>query len=257
MTLLIIFLFGLAVGSFLNVVIIRGRRHESLGGRSRCELCKTVLSAVELLPLASFFLQQGRCRHCKTSISWQYPLVELGTAALYALAWQAWHPMLQSATATQALIFLSVLAGIGAAVVILVSDIRYKVIPDSAVLTLAGVGVVIHLSHPQLLLSTIVVALFLSLLLASIWFFSKGKAMGLGDAKLILATSLLTGYPNSLVAFLFSFWLGGIAGALLLASRQKTLRDQIPFGPFIIAGAALAYLWGGYFLTLTGLTAFL
>lgn len=166
--LLIIFLFGLCLGSFLNVVIIRGNRGEHFGGRSRCESCGTVLSPLELLPLASFFIQKGRCKHCGAALSWQYPLVELGTALSYVLGWQLVLPHFstQSFSSEHIFILLAVFAGIGAAVIIFVSDLRYRIIPDGAVLVLAGIGTVVRISYAPALpafLGAFVIALVLAL----------------------------------------------------------------------------------------------
>lgn len=255
----LVFLFGLSVGSFLNVVILRGRRGENFGGRSKCESCKITLSPLELIPVVSFLLQKGRCRHCGTALSWQYPLVELGTALLYASAWLLWQkdffpPTLQ--IPLPALLFMSAL-GLGAAMVIFVSDIRYRIIPNGAVLTLIGIGAVIRIFDQSSLIVSALSALVFSAVIALFWFFSKGRAMGLGDAKLILATSLILGSPLSIPAFLFAFWSGGAAGILLLVSGVKTLKDPIPFGPFILIGAALAQFFGQSFLAFSGLSSLL
>lgn len=256
--LLIIFLFGLGVGSFLNVVIIRGKQGTYyLGGRSRCVSCRIVLSPTELIPLASFFIQKGRCKHCGSTLSWQYPLVEFLTALLYVFAWQLALPYFldQSFGVEHIFLLLAIFAGIGAAIVIFVSDIRYRIVPDNAVLILAGIGAIVHIFYAPSL-SAFLGAFIIALVLTLFWACSKGIAMGLGDAKLIFATSLIIGYPASLVAFLFSFWLGGVVGVLLIASGKKTFQDQIPFGPFIVTGTALAYFLGEYFLAISGLQEF-
>ncbi|MBI2640462.1 MAG: prepilin peptidase [Candidatus Sungbacteria bacterium] len=255
----VVFLFGLTVGSFLNVVIIRGGRGETLGGRSRCESCKAVLSPFELVPVISFAFLKGRCRHCGAALSWQYPLVELGTALLYVGAWQLWRPYFVFPSLD--LFTLSAISalslGLGASIVILVSDFRYRIIPNGAVLVLAVIGLAERILDRPSLPAALAAALIFSAVLALFWFFSKGTAMGLGDAKLIFATSLVLGYPLSLPGFLFAFWLGGIAGILLILSGRKTLKDQVPFGPFIIIGAALAQILGQRFLALSGLINFL
>ncbi|MBI2053421.1 MAG: prepilin peptidase [Candidatus Sungbacteria bacterium] len=99
-------------------------------------------------------------------------------------------------------------------------------------------------------------ALAIALFFASLWFFSRGTWMGFGDAKLALATSLAVGFPASLVAFLFSFWLGGIVGILLIAIGRKDMQSRIPFGPFLIAGALAAGVLAPYFFAYTGLSQF-
>lgn len=257
--LIVIFLLGLIIGSFLNVVIIRGSRRATLRGRSRCEYCKEILSPRELIPVISFLLQKGRCAHCATALSWQYPLVELITALSFTGAWWSWQKLIpeKPLDASSVLILVAALIIISAALVIFVSDLRYRIIPNGAVTILIIAGLGLRIIGRENTFTSFVWALLFSAILASFWLFSNGRAMGLGDAKLIFATSLILGYPLSLGAFLFSFWLGGLAGLLLIISGKKTWQDQIPFGPFLLLGASLAYLAGGYFFMLSGLNSWL
>ncbi len=250
---------GLIVGSFLNVVIIRGVKKEKLNGRSHCPFCKTKLSSKELIPIISFLAQKGQCLHCGKKISWQYPLVEglagitFPTTIWFFIKNNLWLNFYD-------LIFLVfLLVGIATAIIIAITDWRFKIIPNGSFLILLLLGLFIVFTRwyyygfaiaGKDLMASIVLALFF----ASIWFFSKGQAMGLGDAKLILATSLILGFPASLSAFLFSFWLGGIISLVLLISRAYSLKSELPFGPFILLGSGLAYFFSQSFLNLAGLT---
>lgn len=255
---LFVFFVGCIVGSFLNVAILRGVEKESFGGRSKCLSCGKILSWFELIPVVSFLMQKGRCRSCGAELSWQYPLVELGTGILYAAS--AWHILGRGASGyldaprpSEIVLILLAFVALSAAVVILVSDFRFEIIPNGAVFILFLVGVAalaLRLSQTKFrsaidlnLVWDIGGALAAALFLAALWFFSKGGWMGFGDVKLIFATSLLLGFPNALAALLFSFWLGGIAGIVLLLSRRKTLKSHIPFGPFILLGTVLAYFF--------------
>ena len=250
------FLFGSAVGSFLNVLIVRGRAGEPPTGRSRCRSCRTTLSAKELVPLLSFFVQKVRCLHCGTALSRQYPIVEAGTAVIFGItAWLLFNDFPpHGRSLIQAIILLPVLS---AAIVILVSDIRFRIIPNGAVLTLFLAGIVVALFRSVLPSDTDILSVLdiptlardlaaaagAAALLAFFWFISKGRWMGFGDVKLIGATSLLLGFPASVAAFLFSFWTGGLYGIALLAARRATMASKIPFGPFILTGALLAYFF--------------
>lgn len=259
------FTLGCGIGSFLNVVVDRGYRGERLNGRSYCESCKKKLSFFELIPIASFLVQKGRCRSCGTALSLQYPLVEFACGVLYALALFLFAPHFDYTFQPLAALFL-LLAGIPASVMIAVSDLKYRIIPNGAVLTLLAAGVAASILRfsanrqpvvANRLLSDFSSALLIAAFLASLWFVSRGQWMGLGDAKLIFATSLIAGYPASLSAFLFAFWLGGGAGVILLGAARKNRKYLMPFGPFIIAGTVLAYFFSDSFLRASGLLSIL
>ena len=260
----LVFIFGLVVGSFLNVVILRGAAGQSLTGRSCCQSCQKILSWSELIPVFSFVIQKGRCRNCGVVLYWQYPLIELATGIFYAGAVYLFYPVL-SFDVWSVVLIIGSFAGIGAGIVIFVSDLKYQIIPfgPAIVLFLLSLTVAVWRAIYLPLWSSSVLGSFLydlgaafifSLFFASLWFFSRGRWMGLGDAKLVLATSLIVGFPMSLTAFLFSFWLGGVAGLVLLAFRKKEWQSRLPFGPFILIGTALAYFYSAKFLALTGLT---
>lgn len=249
------FFLGLVMGSFLNVVIRRGAREENFGGRSHCESCRAILSPLELIPILSFLRQKGRCRHCGVPFSLQYPLVELGTGLAFSSAVWLFPP---EVSWFGLLTLTAVFFGISAAIVIFVSDIQYKIIPNGAVLTLFLAGILrFWLSQTSVpdLVWDMGAALGAALLLALLWFISKGRWMGFGDVKLIFVTSLILGFPVSLVVFLFSFWLGGIFGIIWIVAGRGNMKSQIPFGPFILLGSVLAYFGSSYFFTLLPMVA--
>ena len=248
-------LLGLVVGSFLNVVILRGHSGETLGGRSRCPHCKKNLSAKELVPLLSFLLQRGRCLYCGTALSLQYPLVEAGTALAFGgIAWYL-APLLTLSFSSLATIVAAFTAA-SAGIVILVSDIRWMIIPDGAVILLGVIGIAAAITRSLPSSSSLaydgITALAITLFFAGLWYVSGGRWMGFGDVKLALATSLLVGFPASLIAFLFSFWTGAAVGILLLISGRATLAGKIPFGPFILLGTLIAYLYSPTLLRFAG-----
>lgn len=251
-----IFFVGLIVGSFLNVCILRGEKRESVRGRSRCPSCKKTLSFVELIPVVSFLLQKGRCRTCGAVLSLQYPLVELGTAFLYAgVFFFARDTFVFSFPSL--LFFFALFAGIAASIVICVTDIRFTIIPDGALFVLLISALIFLFLVPRNITTTVASAAIFSSFLFSLWFFSRGVWIGFGDVKLVFVTSLLVGYPASFSAFLFSFWLGGIIGVLFLLLGKKSLKSALPFGPFIILGTFIAYFFSDIFFHTTGLGIFL
>ncbi|OGZ96749.1 MAG: hypothetical protein A3B34_01365 [Candidatus Sungbacteria bacterium RIFCSPLOWO2_01_FULL_54_21] len=263
MTFLIVgflFVIGLVIGSFLNVVILRGERGEGLGGRSRCMACGRILGISELVPVASFIFQHGRCRGCRERFSVQYPLVELGTALAFAgIAW-FFVPVLMgggTAISAQALLNLGVLLlAACAAIVIFVADFRFQIIPVGAVIVLGLAGIVVTLGR-NTLLGDLAAVIGCSLFFFLLSYVSGGRWMGNGDWMLVFATSLVIGFPSSIAAFLFSFWLGSIVGLTLLALGKKSLQSRIPFGPFILAGALLAWRYADAFFAYTGLSLLL
>lgn len=262
LTATIAFILGLAAGSFLNVAILRGARGESLGGRSRCESCRTVLSPQELLPVLSFVIQKGRCLHCGAVLSWQYPAVEFATALIFGAI--AWFVFLSPAANAESVLYVgAAFITAAAAIAIFVSDLRFQIIPTwpTAVMALVGAAAALIRSNfgadAVILLYDLGGAVFFSLFFASLWFVSGGRWMGLGDAKLIPATSLILGFPANVTACLFAFWSGALGGLILMAFGKKGLRDQVPFGPYILLGAALAYFLSEKFLVFIGVSEFL
>lgn len=258
---LVFFTLGISIGSFLNVVILRGVKNEPIRGRSYCPHCKKTLGFIELIPVLSFIIQKGRCRSCGAALSWQYPAVELFTGFFYTLA--SWYIFSHYGWSGRSLLYLlQAFAVIGAAIVVFVSDLRFQIIPNSAVVVIFLLGISASFQRaylpsarnfyssffgPQILADFLAAAVF-ALMLGAIWFFSRGRGMGFGDVKLILATSLLLGYPVSLAAFLFSFWIGAFFSIFLLAFEKAGLKSRIPFGPFILIGSFLAYFLASSFL---------
>lgn len=257
------FTLGLAVGSFLNVVVVRKKRGESARGRSYCEGCKTILLATELIPILSFILQKGRCRTCGIALSWQYPIVEFSTAAFFGLT--AWL-LLPNLSFDPASFILcgAIMIGVSASLYIAIADIKYQIIPDGAIVAIfllailrmsaraSGEG---FINYSPVIYDAIT-AFLIAFFFWALWFFSSGTWMGFGDVKLILATSLVLGFPASLIAFLLAFWLGGLYGIILIISRVNTLKGRIPFGPFILAGMYIAYFFSENLLYAAGFSDF-
>lgn len=243
---------GLCVGSFLNVIIIRGARGEWPWGRSKCESCLKTLSPRDLVPIISFLLQKGRCRHCGTRLFVQYPLVEGSVALLYTAS--SWYLLSTFGLGIEAVaIILWTFLVIAAAITVFVADWKYYLIPNGpiALLTLLGVSSSALSDGRSIsydLLGAFLAAFFIFLL----WLLSRGRVMGLGDAKLVFALSWVVGYPGSLAGLLFSFWAGAAAAGLLLLTKKKRLKDIMPFGPAIIIGFSVAYFFGEAFLKMMG-----
>jgi len=251
----LIFVFGLTIGSFLNAVIYRLEKGESLiKKRSHCPKCGHVLAWHELVPVISFVIQRRRCRACKGAISWQYPLIELGTALLFFSIFYYMPNLLPRADGAGEQIgnFVYLLAMASALIVIFVYDLKHYIIPDKiiypAIIAVLIYRVLVFLSFNNwdLIrnLSPLLAALLPSTIFAATFFASRGKWLGFGDVKLVFFMGLFLGWPNILVALFFAFILGGIVGVALIVAGRKMLKSQVPFGPFLVTGTFMALFWG-------------
>jgi leader peptidase (prepilin peptidase)/N-methyltransferase len=245
-----IFILGLIIGSFLNVVILRMNTGRSIAtGRSACARCNNTLSWYELIPVFSFLGLRGKCSNCKQHISFQYPLVELVTGIIFTLLYTNTITA-YGLTLTALAIFVFSATVASTLIVIFVYDIRHSIIPDIAVYTfiiLSLVSIVWSIftvpgfQAGMAVVDGVVVALPFFLL----WAFSKGTMMGFGDVKLALGIGWLLGLVGGFSALLFSFWIGAIAGLFLLGlSRKYSMRSQIPFAPFLIIATFIVSVWG-------------
>ncbi len=247
---LIVFVFGLFIGSFLNVVILRMNTGRSaVVGRSKCARCSRVLSWYELLPVVSFLGLRGKCRTCTMKISFQYPLVELTTAIVFTTLYIQFA--LGGFLTTNALIsFLYSCIVASVLIVIFAYDLRHKIIPDTAnylFIILGLLSIVWHgfMTEGFLIGNAIVSGVALALPFFLLWFFSKGVLMGFGDVKLALGMGWLLGLGVGFAAVLLAFWIGAIVGLFLLAiSKKHSMTSQIPFAPFLVIGTFIAGVWG-------------
>jgi len=252
-----LFIFGIIIGSFLNVVILRHGTGRSLEGRSGCMSCAKKLSWYELVPVLSWCVQVSRCRGCGSKISWQYPLVEFATGLLFAGAYAIVFLTGASGAGASEYVALALLALICATLVAITAyDIKHMIIPDSWSVVFAASSLLFASLYwfdtPLDMLTTpqgwlhLASGPILFVPFWALWFFSKGAWIGLGDGKLAVGIGWLLGLVYGISAIVVGFWLGAIFGvALLLISRlvkhfaRITMKSEIPFGPFLILGALL------------------
>ncbi|MFA6432941.1 MAG: prepilin peptidase [Candidatus Paceibacterota bacterium] len=241
------FIFGTIIGSFLNVVALRFNTGTGLSGRSKCMSCGRSLTWVELIPIFSFLLQRGACRKCKSKISWQYPLVEFVAGAIFVLIFFKFPPTSTLAAITT-LIYL-----VETCILIAISiyDIKHKIIPDSFVYTFDAIALAsvfvggaswLHAPH----LATLLAGPILALPFALFWLVSRGKWMGLGDAKLTLGIGWLLGLNGGANALIWAVWIGAALGLIWMFAKMGRFKrgTEIPFGPYIIVGFYLVLLFG-------------
>lgn len=260
-------LLGLVIGSFLNVVVARVPAGVSLLRESRCPRCDTAIRPWQNVPLLSWLLLRGRCRGCGERISARYPLVELATAALFAVvAW--WVLGSPPASIIAGVVLFAAYAWFAAvSIVLTLIDLDTRRLPDAVVLPSLGVLAVLLVLAAILdadlapLIGGAVgaAALFAFYLLLSI---VRPGGMGGGDVKLAAMIGLMLGWLGwgSLVVGAFAaFLLGGVAGVALIVAGRATRRTSIPFGPWMLAGAWIGILAGeplsSWYLHLTGVVA--
>lgn len=246
---IIIFGFGLIIGSFLNVVILRLNTGRSIAtGRSKCARCSTTLSWYELIPVFSFLGLRGKCKSCKTPISFQYPLVELLTAISFVLLYT-------KIILTGGLTLISIVSFVGSAtlasllIVMMIYDLKHKIIPDKIVYPFIVIALLSIVWKSLTVIGFLVLPAILSALVLAapfffLWFFSKGKAMGFGDVKLALGIGAIVGMVGSISVFLLSFWIGAIVGLLLMAGARAGMKSEIPFAPFLIIALFIVSICG-------------
>ncbi|PKM82040.1 MAG: prepilin peptidase [Firmicutes bacterium HGW-Firmicutes-14] len=235
---LFVFLLGLCIGSFLNVVIYRLPAGGSVSRpRSYCPGCGTTLKWYNLIPLASFLVQGGKCASCKAKISPRYFFVELLTGVLflmiykyYGISWQA----LSYWTFTAILIAVSFI------------DLDHRIIPNRVTAFGAVTGALFALKTgvtPSLAGFVLGGGLLLALAVLS-----RGN-MGGGDVKLAAVMGLFLGWKLLIPALLWGFLLGAVVGVSLIVLGKAGRKSHIPFGPFLAAGSVISLLWGNQIIT--------
>jgi leader peptidase (prepilin peptidase) / N-methyltransferase len=241
-------LLGLLVGSFLNVVIYRVPRRESVvHPRSRCPSCGTQLTSLDNIPVLSWVVLRGKCRTCKAPISFRYPAVELATAVLFGLAGLRFGA---NWVLPAYLLFFAVLLAVA------LIDLEHYIVPNRIVFP------TLFASVPLLALAALLEddwKAFLTAVVGSVLAFNglllinliNPRGMGMGDVKLALVLGLYLGWLGLGVVALgifLGFLLGAVIGVLLIAFRIRSRKDHVPFAPFLAAGSLLAVLVGSSIL---------
>lgn len=243
-----IFIFGLIIGSFLNVCILRLPEGRSIVvGSSSCMSCNTRLTFLDLVPLLSYIFLRGKCRHCGQKISPIYPIVESLTAVLFILLF------IEFGLTYKLIVYMAV-----AAVLIVLSfiDFRHMIIPNGLIIALIVIGgiqlVTAILTGPAGIFgvwSDYVIGFFaggVPLLLIALFctFLLKKEAFGGGDIKLMAAAGLIIGWRLTITSYIIGIIIGAIAGVILLATGKKKRGDEIPFGPALALGILISIFFG-------------
>jgi leader peptidase (prepilin peptidase)/N-methyltransferase len=233
-------LFGLVAGSFLNVVIHRLPRGESVAfPGSHCPACGAPIRPYDNVPVLSWLLLRGRCRVCRAPISLRYPVVELANAVL----WVAWFLRAPGWADFASGAFLC-----SACLALLVIDAEFRILPDRITLTGIAVGLALSfLSRLRSPLSSLAGAaigaggLWLVAFLYEKW--KKVEGMGFGDVKMLGMIGALLGASGVVIAVLLASVAGSLVGLALMAARRGSLQTALPFGVFLALGAVAALFW--------------
>ncbi len=248
-----IFILGLCLGSFVNMLVYRVARKYKLekdkfkvknNNRSHCDFCGKQLSWYENVPIISWLLQGGKSRCCLKKLSTLYPIVEIMTGILFLIYYFFGRPQespLQLVSGFLIIVLLVFLA---------VFDFKYMILPDFAVATLiiiSFLGVVFDEPNiiPYLISAIISGGFFLFLYLIT-----KKKGMGFGDVKLAVFMGLFLGWPKILVAIYIAFIIGALVGVVGMILKKINKKSKIAFGPFLIFGTIIAWIWGDQIINL-------
>ena len=229
-----VFIFGITVGSFLNVCILRIPKGESIiTGPSHCTRCGRRLKWIELIPLFSFLALRGRCAGCKARISPQYPIIEAFNGLLWVLVFTV---LGFTALALLACLFTSCL------LVLSVIDWRTRVLPPGTTLFIFVLGIIASLLDLHAWQSHVIGLFAVSVPLLLLFLVTKGRGMGGGDIKLMAGCGLLLGWQLVIVGFFLGCFLARVLHLARMAFKKAD--RTLSFGPYLSAGVFIALLWG-------------
>lgn len=238
-------IFGLIIGSFLNVLILRLPKYQSILGRSKCPNCKKEIKWFDNIPVLSFIILKGVCRFCKKKISRQYPMIEILTAIIFLLLYLTQKENLFFLIFT--LIFSSLLIVIG------FIDLKNSIILDKTIVFGFLISIIYFLilnfktKNPECdilscsLLNSLLGILFFGGIFFAIYLSSNGRLLGFGDVKLATLLGFTFGFKNSIELFCSTFSFGFIIAMILLTLKKVDLKTKIPLGS-IMAGTSIFFL---------------
>ncbi|MEX0919632.1 MAG: prepilin peptidase [Candidatus Saccharimonadales bacterium] len=263
---IIVAVYSLALGSFINAWVWRQRQKDVLleseattsnnkditqvnysivRGRSICTSCHHELSMKDLVPVISWILLKGRCRYCNNNISWQYPVVETTVMLLGVISFLLWPWELNNIVGyLQVFIWINI---VGVFVALSVYDLKWYLLPNSMMvsllilaLTYQGLRAVEGVGVNDWLLNPLIGGVGAFIFFYILYLLSRGKWMGGGDVKLALVLGLILGSAATLVGLFLAFNIAAIASLIMIVIGVRSRKDVVPFGPFLMLGAWLA-----------------
>lgn len=238
----LVFILGLCIGSFLNVVIDRLSAGKTLMGRSMCDYCERILRPLELVPVLSYLVQRGFSKCCGKKLSWQYPFVELLTGVVFLLVY--FDAFIQRG---DIVLTISSLGIASALIVITVADLKYRIIPDAALIAMlffTSLLVGHDLFKTVSFLDRALAGTILFSGMAIIYAATKGRGLGFGDVKFAAIIGYLLGLQQGFLALYIAFISGGLLAIVLLLTSKKGLKSEVAFGPFMVWGILIVLICG-------------
>lgn len=237
---LLFFILGTIVGSFLNVFIDKILHGRTLFGRSHCDFCKKTLSPWDLMPIVSYMLLRGRCRHCKRRISPQYPIVEFLSGTIFASVFyfQVQGSPFDGVKVAYLLVISAVM------LVVATVDYKYYLIPTTLVFgaSLLALFYDFFTFGPGLFAQYVFAAFVAAAFFGAIVLVTRGRGMGSGDIVLAFLIGMVLGFAQMVLAIFMAFVLGAVVAIFLIILGRKKFKQAIAFGPFMILGFYIS-LW--------------
>jgi leader peptidase (prepilin peptidase)/N-methyltransferase len=253
---------GLALGSFVNALVWRVRMQDKGGlkkkkspkdlsvlhGRSMCVHCKHVLGWLDLVPVLSWVLLKGRCRYCKKSISWQYPVIECVLAILAVGSYLFWPYELNGWVSW--LVLITWIISLVPLLALVIYDIKWMEMPTRIIYALNSIAVIFiglmayDMKSWGIVISSIVGSILLGGLFWMIYQISAGRWIGGGDVRFGFAMGVLLGWQGGLLGLALASYLGTALIIVLLAIGKYHKKMRIPFGPFLISATYVSVLFG-------------
>ncbi|MBU0645910.1 prepilin peptidase [Patescibacteria group bacterium] len=247
-SIIFVFLIGLSVGSFLNVVVFRARSEDTIGGRSKCQHCGVELRAQDMIPVVSYFVLGGRCRNCNKPISIQYPLVEFCTAILFCLFFLRYYygfSLPIGLDVTQSIVYLlRDLLFTVFLIVLFVYDLRYYLILDRFSIPAMVIALVVNYFLGLPILSMLSGAVIIGGFFLFQFLISKGRWIGGGDVRMGLLMGIILGLREGLVALVLAYAVGALVGIFLLLGQKVEMQSKVPFGSFLALTTIIMLLAG-------------
>lgn len=245
---IVVSLLGIAVGSFLNVVVFRVRENEPLTGRSKCRTCLEPVRGLDLVPIISFFALKGRCRTCSSVIEWQYPVIELVTGVMFGLLFirTVMGIAMPDFISNDELILLFIRDAVIACflLIIFVYDFKYSYILDKFSVPAILIALLLNAALGADLQNILLGGFLIGAFFAFQFLVSRGQWIGGGDIRMGLLMGLYLGMELGIVALFLSYVLGAIIGIVLIVFKHREPNSHVPFGTFMALATFVTLFFG-------------